>query len=60
MRASRKMALFQFPLEAVSNSEGGLERTFQGTCFMLLAPFTLEPGGSLAFALEWECSGLGE
>ncbi|MDP2937089.1 MAG: DUF1926 domain-containing protein [Dehalococcoidia bacterium] len=60
MRASRNMALFQFPLEAVSNSEGGLERTFQGTCFMLLAPFTLEPGGSLAFALEWECSGLGE
>lgn len=55
MRASRKMDLFQFPLEAVSNSEGGLERTFQGTCFILLTPFELEPGEGLDFTLEWEC-----
>ncbi|MDO8690327.1 MAG: DUF1926 domain-containing protein [Dehalococcoidia bacterium] len=54
MRASRRLTLWQLPLEAISNSEGGLERTFQGTCLMALVPFHLEPGESLAFSLEWD------
>lgn len=54
LQASRSVTLWQLPLEAVSNSEGGLERTFQGTCFMALVPFHLEPGESDSFTLEWE------
>ncbi|MDP2727334.1 MAG: DUF1926 domain-containing protein, partial [Dehalococcoidia bacterium] len=54
MGSSRRLTLWQLPLEAISNSEGGLERTFQGTCLMALVPFHLEPGESLSFSLEWE------
>lgn len=54
MSASRAFSLWHVPLEAVSNSEGGLERTFQGTCFVVLVPFDLEAGESLQFSLEWE------
>lgn len=51
--SSRKVTLWHFPLEAISNSEGGLERTFQGTCLMVLVPFELQAGETLPFTLEW-------
>lgn len=54
LQASRKLDLWQLPLEAISNSEGGLERTFQGTCFLATIPFDLNPGETLSFSLRWE------
>ena len=43
--------LFHFPIETVSESEGGLERTFQGICLLLL--WTLPRAGKWAARLEW-------
>lgn len=57
LRTSPRVILWQYPLEAVSNSEGGLERTFQGTCTMVLVPFELRSGESLSFTLEWSAQG---
>ncbi len=56
LKLSRGATIWQVPLEAISNSEGGLERTFQGTCFVTLVPFWLQPGESVGFSLEWEQS----
>ena len=46
-------ALWSYPIEAVSNSEGGFERTYQGVCLMLLWPLRLAPGESTSFGLTW-------
>ena len=45
--------LWSYPIEAVSNSEGGFERTHQGVCLVLLWPLRLAPGGSATFGLTW-------
>jgi alpha-amylase len=41
--ADRPANLWYFPLEAVSNSEAGYERVYQGTCTLLWWPMHLEP-----------------
>jgi len=46
-------ALWSYPIEAVSNSEGGFERTYQGACLMFLWPLRLAPGESTSFGLTW-------
>jgi len=46
-------ALWSYPIEAVSNSEGGFERTYQGVCLTLLWPLRLAPGESTSFGLTW-------
>ena len=40
---SRQTNLWHFPLEAVSNSEAGYERVYQGTCTLLWWAVPLEP-----------------
>lgn len=49
---SRPARLWHFPLETVSDSERGMERTYQGVSLTFLWPITLEPCGS--WAVEWE------
>ncbi len=39
-------AVLAYPLETVSASESGFERTYQGTCFMLVYDLDMEPGES--------------
>ena len=46
-------ALWSYPVEAVSNSEGGFERTYQGVCLTLLWPLRLAPGENTSFGLTW-------
>jgi alpha-amylase len=41
--ASRPANLWQFPLEAISNSEAGYERVYQGTCTLLWWATPLQP-----------------
>jgi hypothetical protein len=48
-----KMTWWRFPVEAICNSEGGLERVYQGSCLMLILPFSLTPGKSLHLSLNW-------
>jgi alpha-amylase len=44
-RHSKKARLIHYGVETASNSEGGLERTYQGTSIVSLFPVTLAPGG---------------
>lgn len=46
--------LWCHPLETVSQSEAGFERTFQGSCLLLRAPLSLEPGVSARIAWRLE------
>lgn len=41
---ARPARLFRYPIETVTQSEDGLERTFQGTCFVPTWPVSLLPG----------------
>ena len=44
-------SLFTYPIETVSASEEGLERTYQGTCFMLVYDLDLAPAESKGITL---------
>jgi hypothetical protein len=46
--------LWRFPIETVSNSEGGLERSRQGVCLAFVLELGLDPGESLRWDLSWE------
>ncbi len=45
--------LWSYPIEAISNSEGGFERTHQGVCLLLVWPLRLASGESTSFGLTW-------
>ncbi|MBF8264358.1 MAG: DUF1926 protein [Dehalococcoidia bacterium] len=45
--------LWWFPVETISNSEAGLEKTYQASCLLLLYPFSLQPGANLSIKLNW-------
>ena len=44
--------LWCYPVETVSNSEGGFERNFQGSCLLLRTPVDLRPGESQELRFE--------
>jgi 4-alpha-glucanotransferase len=50
---SRKARVWRFPIETVSSSESGFERTYQGSCVVLGWPFTLKPGELWQVDLKW-------
>jgi len=41
--------LWHFPVETVSQSEDGFERTYQGSAFILVFPFSITPGDSFCY-----------
>ena len=47
------ITLWRFPVETISNSEAGLERSYQGSCLLLLLPFKLPPGVDRVLKLRW-------
>ena len=49
-----EVTLIRYPIETVSNSEGGIESNYQGTSFIALTEFALEPGetSSATFSIE--------
>jgi alpha-amylase len=49
--------LWYFPVESVSNSEGGLERVNQGACLAFLFDLRLAPGESRELSLTWTADG---
>jgi alpha-amylase len=53
LRLSQPVNLWRFPVEAICNSESGLERVYQGSCILLMLPFSLLPGQSLRLGLDW-------
>ncbi|MDR7467298.1 MAG: DUF1926 domain-containing protein [Armatimonadota bacterium] len=44
--------VWQWPIETVSNSEGGFERTFQGLTCVTLWPLSLAPGETREIAID--------
>jgi hypothetical protein len=52
--------LWYFPVESVSNSEGGLERVHQGACLAFVFELHLAPGESRDLSLTWTVEGLGD
>ncbi|MFO8055809.1 MAG: alpha-amylase/4-alpha-glucanotransferase domain-containing protein, partial [bacterium] len=55
IRASRPALLFRYPIEAVSQSESGFERTYQGSCIWFTFESSLEPGAKQELSLEFDC-----
>jgi len=53
LKASHPALFWRFPLETVSGSEAGFERTYQGSSVLLQWPVTLPPGESVEIWLEW-------
>ncbi|MCL4557829.1 MAG: DUF1926 domain-containing protein [Deltaproteobacteria bacterium] len=39
-------SLFAYPVETISSSESGFEKTYQGTCFMLVYELGIAPGAN--------------
>jgi alpha-amylase len=54
LKASEAATWWQFPLETISLSEAGFERTYQGTTLMAHWPLTLEPNGVWKVKLQFE------
>jgi len=53
LKLTQKVKLWQFPVEAICNSESGLERVYQGSCILVILPFSLSPSESLRLGLNW-------
>ena len=45
------VSLFVYPVETISSSESGFERTYQGTCFMLVYGLHLKPEESRGISI---------
>lgn len=54
LTAMPKVSLWRFPVESVSNSEGGIERIYQESCLVMLLPLDLPPGGVARLNLTWQ------
>jgi alpha-amylase len=50
--------LWRFPLETVSRSESGIQRTFQGTVLLFHWPFSLKPGESKSLGVHAALEGI--
>jgi len=56
-KLAQSCTLWHFPVESVSNSEGGLERVNQGACLAFLFDLHLAPGESRELSLTWTVEG---
>ena len=52
LTAERPFDLWTYPIETVSQSEGGFERSYQGTCLLPRSAIELPPGGSVDLSYE--------
>jgi hypothetical protein len=53
LKIEPKVGLWRFPVESVSNSEGGIELVYQESCLLFLLPLDLPPGGTTELSLLW-------
>jgi len=44
--------MFVYPIETVSNSDNGYERSYQGTCAAALFSFEVNAGETFSFSFE--------
>jgi alpha-amylase len=53
LKLERPLTLWRFPVESLSNSEGGIERVYQANCLVILLPLQLDPNGEFRFKYSW-------
>lgn len=53
LTARPKIKMWRFPVESISNSEGGIERIYQESCLLAMLWLNLPPGGTDKFNLVW-------
>jgi len=53
LELDRPLTIWHYPVESVSNSEGGLEKIYQCSCVVILLPLMIEPGQSASFSYIW-------
>ncbi|MBM4445785.1 MAG: DUF1926 domain-containing protein [Chloroflexi bacterium] len=53
LKARPKISLWHFPVESISNSEGGIERIYQQSCLLAMLSLDLPSGGIAKFNLTW-------
>lgn len=51
--SSEDCDIWRFPIESASNSEGGIEKVYQGSCVSLVLPIEIAPGQQREFTLAW-------
>jgi alpha-amylase len=51
--ADRRVGLWRFPVESVSNSETGIEKIYQASCLVVLLPLKLSQGDAADLNLTW-------
>ncbi len=56
---SPKGQLWRFPLETVSHSESGIQKTFQGTVLLFHWPFCLKPEETKSLGIQVALEGIG-
>jgi alpha-amylase len=54
LRLDRPLTLWRFPVECVSNSEGGVEKVYQCSCVVILLPLVIAPGREASFNYSWQ------
>ena len=53
LKLDRPLTIWRYPVESVSNSEGGLEKVYQCSCVVILLPLILKPGQTASFSYSW-------
>ncbi len=46
------LAVYQYPVHTLSQSEGGVDHTYQATCLVPVWPLELKPGGKADFSFD--------
>jgi alpha-amylase len=60
LSASRPVTLLRYPVETVSQSEGGFESNYQGTAFTVLVDVDIEPGKTFSHKFTLACRSLNQ
>jgi alpha-amylase len=53
LELDRPLTVWRYPVESVSNSEGGLEKVYQCSCVTILLPLNIGPGQAASFSYSW-------
>jgi alpha-amylase len=53
LKLERPLTLWRFPVESLSNSEGGIERVYQANCLVILLPLQLDRNGEFSLRYSW-------
>jgi hypothetical protein len=58
LKLERPLTLWRFPVESLSNSEGGIEKVYQANCLLILLPLQIDPGGEVKFSYSWNVNSI--